>query len=1560
MERGNESDVDSLADDISNLGNEDSPRDIPRGNRDIPRSGVIMRRDWLELPSCYMRPLKMCAVNQFVHCVDKLDSRFLSTGPEYVLVGSGTSMPDHFHWWIYCMHQVNRVQNITGCVVPVTDTTRLVKVSKSGKSKAYDVTGIERKVVHYGPVEPVMQEDWIQTTSEHKTFTTKCLEYAADPDNTTYARINLVEMHWGLIPVEYMENEVLQRRVFHVLRTVPAPGLNLRRLIQEKFFEQRNSSNKRNIVMITEVCDLLERAVNYEADNNLRKGCMWGGPLPNAWTLKDPSSVTSVERLLSPFILPKLLNNLKGGYRGSSKVGDGLDQSTLVVSGYPDLRTPEAAQAALDFYDQREASYLADVKKQELDFMVGLAKCADSPDEEVTLEPILSHEGRNLNCLSTDLDMVFYLKDFMAFAREGLYREAEKLTMPKLVMAVVDLFQFSTLDTNMRNYSKDNFIRAHVGEFNEVVTETSVHTKYKVTDVQSLGDFPRAGMFGDRRKAYKLNANQIRDSDIVTEDMLQLYHDYMRLQLTTTWNGLEMDAWMSDRVHRCAQCVRRLSTEICDRVSDALLWAADETSIEAGHTIQLMLHDEVSNTWCRINSALVRMNRTTKANPLNLSMVWGLLCSDVLTHLGMHNDSWRWVMYPILVAPGMGHLRAQSEDGHAARVNCVLLAKPNAVGLDEVVLKIMTWCLTMVDQVIPDLSPEAMQSMRMVKVDRMTRASMEEWSAVLMADGRIYNQPTSTDFMKALYFDEGNRQLDEAALQGLVTTALPRDSMAGEGATYKSQESKTRGPREKGCNQQLPGMGLYLLLMASNTNPKTAAVAEAMQTLMRGAMTLFPPGAQQSVGLLKLLERELKRKRGTESSSVMTTGDPMLPTDPSERKHLSYLFCILMIVSRHIGLINKTGQSNWELSMPVREYIDMFKVKYFSNFQWSISNALDASNDRIVKGFVARAVSSCLICTVACQCEQFASLKEACFQTLMCMESSALTLYWANMALLNGISHLSDAGLCFVNQIIRFRAKTPVLSVEFLCEILDPENTLDRGSAEFIELRTYLESLRDLYVPGGFTGSYFSVEGVGSNGDYAQFEHYLQKYCSINHGSDYTYRHMIRDAATKIVDLTDFLDLPESMTDARILFHRCGVRYDSAWYNTPGDRQQSGNRYLIIVPDPADRAGTTTVGRVWVHVLQHLFVSALIGRRELHGDNPFELGKSIFKLMVKKLVPQQAIPSCSLLCETFQFRFGEVSEDIFPVISTREYFQRNRKCFSAWRKGVIGQMASVLGAHPLEDVIHIHAWIQMHILHCGKQPQKFYYMPGMVPRGAELVPGRIYPLLGHDVSEGEVLRDHSKGDGELGIICVCPEGLSYALLQLSNGDAFALPLDRWQQDLQIRRMIVGPLIFRKHAVLRLPDAGLGIVQEQDGIVGRALLLDGWEHRFDTRIHDVQRRNFLDCLGYYSVLCQDGLVSMSWQQVHEYLLPLGTHVAVLKVNLLGRRFPPGIETYVSGWLRYPEEYDEGGGANDRVYIAFRIAERAQDFDDIVILPMCMRLCMTIDDALIDDVVDFILP
>ena len=66
----------------------------------------VIREEWLRLPDFYTEPLRMCAVNQFVHCVRSLDSRYLPNSAEYVLVGTGTSMPDHFHQWIYCMHQV--------------------------------------------------------------------------------------------------------------------------------------------------------------------------------------------------------------------------------------------------------------------------------------------------------------------------------------------------------------------------------------------------------------------------------------------------------------------------------------------------------------------------------------------------------------------------------------------------------------------------------------------------------------------------------------------------------------------------------------------------------------------------------------------------------------------------------------------------------------------------------------------------------------------------------------------------------------------------------------------------------------------------------------------------------------------------------------------------------------------------------------------------------------------------------------------------------------------------------------------------------------------------------------------------------------------------------------------------------------------------------------------------------------------------------------------------------------------------------------------------------------
>ena len=68
---------------------------------------LLEKRDWLSVPDEFMNPLKMSVVNQFVRCIPKADFRFQSTGEEYVLVGTGNTMPENFRKWIYCMHQVN-------------------------------------------------------------------------------------------------------------------------------------------------------------------------------------------------------------------------------------------------------------------------------------------------------------------------------------------------------------------------------------------------------------------------------------------------------------------------------------------------------------------------------------------------------------------------------------------------------------------------------------------------------------------------------------------------------------------------------------------------------------------------------------------------------------------------------------------------------------------------------------------------------------------------------------------------------------------------------------------------------------------------------------------------------------------------------------------------------------------------------------------------------------------------------------------------------------------------------------------------------------------------------------------------------------------------------------------------------------------------------------------------------------------------------------------------------------------------------------------------------------
>ena len=84
--------------------------------------------------------------------------------------------------------------------------------------------------------------------------------------------------------------------------------------------------------------------------------------------------------------------------------------------------------------------------------------------------------------------------------------------------------------------------------------------------------------------------------------------------------------------------------------------------------------------------------------------------------------------------------------------------------------------------------------------------------------------------------------------------------------------------------------------------------------------------------------------------------------------------------------------------------------------------------------------------------------------------------------------------------------------------------------------------------------------------------------------------------------------------------------------------------------------------------------------------------------------------------------------------------------------------------------------------------------------------------------------------------------------------------------------------------------------------------------------------------------------LHWKLAEEYLLPLGTHLAIytialwefISANNLKYKLPPGDFNYAVGWLRYPDECDINYGDNNFVFIAIRVASFEQDFDDVLIV------------------------
>jgi hypothetical protein len=338
-----------------------------------------------------------------------------------------------------------------------------------------------------------------------------------------------------------------------------------------------------------------------------------------------------------------------------------------------------------------------------------------------------------------------------------------------------------------------------------------------------------------------------------------------------------------------------------------------------------------------------------------------------------------------------------------------------------------------------------------------------------------------------------------------------------------------------------------------------------------------------------------------------------------------------------------------------------------------------------------------------------------------------------------------------------------------------------------------------------------------------------------------------------------------------------------------------------------------------------LLLAALIGNTELHADNSIALGKGLYKLIARQTLPQQAVPSKSLLCETFCYSYGEVAGDAVRVECNKDYFFRPRICFSAWRHGKIKELNCLVGNHPLEDVIHIHAWVQLHYMHMGRLPSYFYFLPGMVPRSAELVPGCVYPV--------------KRSDNLSGIVCVCPGGRTCAIIQMHGYLMEAMNLEKWQSTAVAMGIQVGPLISRKGGVIRMDDGTLEVLVPQMDVDIPDSIND-WKPEFSQILHpENSKTNYLNYSGNYTLF--DGQ-QIAWEEAHDKLVALGTHVLVAKENIERVRVPRGDHTHVKGWLRYPDECDEQGDSKS-VFIAFRVASQHNEMEDVCVLPLSSELC-----------------
>ena len=644
-----------------------------------------------------------------------------------------------------------------------------------------------------------------------------------------------------------------------------------------------------------------------------------------------------------------------------------------------------------------------------------------------------------------------------------------------------------------------------------------------------------------------------------------------------------------------------------------------------------------------------------------------------------------------------------------------------------------------------------------------------------------------------------------------------------------------------------------------------------------------------------------------------------MPSNKDEREDLAWVMCVLMMSTRQLALINKTGQVNFEINLVCRMFIEWVRNMIQQHFSPFFSSMLLLSYDRVIAGYLTRQVATTFMATCARHCTESENMTEANPKVLMDMESAPLTLQSCNLAICNAITHLVDTNLLLVNQIIRDKLGTPVVPPDFLVMMLTGDS-IDTASPYYDVMFSWLSRIvqnRQNEIMECLMG-YVSVPKLGTHDDYNNKEAYFESFFGMAKNNYYTYLTAVKECCSKCFDLSGFLSMDAQMLDFARFIGRMGVGGDGLiaanQQQRAGDAPPEGyrNTYLFIQNsqpqqgggDAQQRGGANT--KCWVNVIQHLLITSIQGAEELHADNMFAFGANLTEFILSRCTPIQSSPARHLVLESFTHANEQVVPLMLTVRNRPEYFIRAIQDYGALEFGRTSELPAVIGAHPLEDVMHRGAWIQLYnIINNGAAPEEFYPFPHYNGRTPELMLERRYPLMStnpdEDVQGTILLRENGAAH-----ITTCKRDEAWT-------SHLPVALDRWWIYLQEKELTVAPLIFRRHAAFRADD------EESPPWVAINYRNDG--------------RQFLTAKGNYVLSRGDGLDTeeVPFTAAHRRLLPIGTHILVKRESIHHFGLTAS-SPWLIGSLRYPDnpaEHELADANQHNIYLTIRMRGNADE-------------------------------